>query len=152
MRNSVSSKFVKLLIAIGMLLLANVLRLVGFILFAAFKIPAFVPTIVGSLLPDVLDMSVCIIIYWPFPLLCCCACIDSNNSTLGKILLPMNYKALFEKKVSVGKMNTPISPSTPTSTSGSSSEHSSVVPVSAQLIPSTHTTEVQTTSSQDIQE
>ncbi len=105
----------KLVVAIAILFIANIFRLVGTILIIFDEIPIFVPTIISRILPDVLDMSICIIIYWPFPLGFCCDI--SANQTLRTVLAPMNFVAFNDKKENPSKNQKPMElepvPSTP---------------------------------------
>lgn len=92
----------KLIIAVGMLFLANTFRLTSLILLGMqiVGVPSFISSpLLGLVIPDFLDMSVCIIVYWPFKL----CCFDLGNSAWQQIINPINFNALYNTNNSNNK-------------------------------------------------
>lgn len=99
---------VKLIAAIIVLFIAVIIRTIGTLIlgFNLFGVPIFVATITARIIPDVLDMGFCVIIYWPFPLLCGLK-EKSANGILKKLLNPINFAAMYNK---LQNENTPPTP------------------------------------------
>ncbi len=105
----------KLIAAIIVLFIAVIIRTIGTLIlgFNLLGVPIFVATITARIIPDLLDMGFCVIIYWPFPLLCG----FEKSGILKKVLNPINFAAMYNKLQNEN-------PPTPTEQSGEQVETS----------------------------